>query len=73
MKKKFKLTFSSLGLWALINNAGVSGFGNIEFVSLDTYQSVMNVNLLGTLRVTKACLPFIRAAKGEELLSMMIL
>lgn len=55
---------SVLGLWALVNNAGISAFGDIELLSLDTYKDVMNVNLVGTLRITKACLPLIRAAKG---------
>ncbi|CAG5130334.1 unnamed protein product, partial [Candidula unifasciata] len=53
------------GLWALVNNAGVGTFGDIELLSLDTYKDVLNVNLMGTLRVTKACLPLIRAAKGR--------
>ncbi|KAK1168530.1 D-beta-hydroxybutyrate dehydrogenase, mitochondrial isoform X1 [Acipenser oxyrinchus oxyrinchus] len=52
-------------LWALVNNAGVSTFGEVEFTSLETYKQVADVNLWGTIRVTKAFLPLIRRAKGR--------
>lgn len=52
------------GLWGLVNNAGVSTFGEVEFASLDNYKKVAEVNLWGTVRVTKAFLPLIRRAKG---------
>eukprot|EP00076_Gallus_gallus_P024793 XP_015147090.1 D-beta-hydroxybutyrate dehydrogenase, mitochondrial isoform X6 [Gallus gallus] len=55
----------SRGLWGLVNNAGVSTFGEVEFTSLDNYKEVINVNLWGTVRVTKAFLPLIRRAKGR--------
>lgn len=53
------------GLWAVVNNAGVSTFGEVEFTSVDTYKQVSEVNLWGTIRVTKAVLPLIRRAKGK--------
>lgn len=53
------------GLWAVVNNAGVSTFGEVEFTSMDTYKQVSEVNLWGTIRVTKAVLPLIRRAKGQ--------
>ncbi|XP_058488901.1 D-beta-hydroxybutyrate dehydrogenase, mitochondrial [Solea solea] len=56
---------SERGLWAVVNNAGVSTFGEVEFTSLDTYKQVSEVNLWGTIRVTKAVLPLIRRAKGR--------
>lgn len=55
------------GLWAVVNNAGVSTFGEVEFTSMDTYKQVSEVNLWGTIRVTKAVLPLIRRAKGQWL------
>ncbi|XP_069583295.1 D-beta-hydroxybutyrate dehydrogenase, mitochondrial-like isoform X2 [Ranitomeya imitator] len=54
----------SKGLWGLVNNAGISTFGDIEFTSLDTYKEVAEVNLWGTIRVTKAFLPLVRESKG---------
>uniref|UniRef100_A0A3B4Y756 3-hydroxybutyrate dehydrogenase, type 1 n=1 Tax=Seriola lalandi dorsalis TaxID=1841481 RepID=A0A3B4Y756_SERLL len=56
---------SERGLWAVVNNAGVSTFGEVEFTSMDTYKEVSEVNLWGTIRVTKAVLPLIRRAKGR--------
>ncbi|XP_054620903.1 D-beta-hydroxybutyrate dehydrogenase, mitochondrial [Dunckerocampus dactyliophorus] len=53
------------GLWAVVNNAGVSTFGEVEFTSMDVYKQVSEVNLWGTIRVTKAVLPLIRRAKGR--------
>ncbi|XP_048810688.1 D-beta-hydroxybutyrate dehydrogenase, mitochondrial-like isoform X2 [Lagopus muta] len=53
------------GLWGLVNNAGVSTFGEVEFTSLDNYKEVTDINLWGTVRVTKAFLPLIRRAKGR--------
>ncbi|CAL8294755.1 unnamed protein product [Lota lota] len=52
-------------LWALVNNAGVSTFGEVEFTPMDTYKQVSEVNLWGTIRVTKAFLPLVRKAKGR--------
>ncbi|KAM9037948.1 D-beta-hydroxybutyrate dehydrogenase, mitochondrial-like isoform 2-T5 [Sarcophilus harrisii] len=55
----------SKGLWGLVNNAGVSTFGEVEFTSLETYKEVAEVNLWGTIRTTKASLPLLRRAKGR--------
>ncbi|XP_074153900.1 D-beta-hydroxybutyrate dehydrogenase, mitochondrial isoform X2 [Sminthopsis crassicaudata] len=55
----------SEGLWGLVNNAGVSAFGEVEFTSLETYKEVAEVNLWGTIRTTKASLPMLRRAKGR--------
>uniref|UniRef100_A0A8C6XIA0 D-beta-hydroxybutyrate dehydrogenase, mitochondrial n=1 Tax=Naja naja TaxID=35670 RepID=A0A8C6XIA0_NAJNA len=53
------------GLWGLVNNAGISSFGDVEFTSVEKYQRVADINLWGTLRVTKAFLPLIRRARGR--------
>uniref|UniRef100_A0A8C9XM22 3-hydroxybutyrate dehydrogenase, type 1 n=1 Tax=Sander lucioperca TaxID=283035 RepID=A0A8C9XM22_SANLU len=62
---KDNLKDSESGLWAVVNNAGVSTFGEVEFTSMETYKQVSEVNLWGTIRVTKAVLPLIRRAKGR--------
>uniref|UniRef100_A0A3P8THP1 3-hydroxybutyrate dehydrogenase, type 1 n=1 Tax=Amphiprion percula TaxID=161767 RepID=A0A3P8THP1_AMPPE len=62
---KDNLEDSERGLWAVVNNAGVATFGEVEFTSMDTYKQVSEVNLWGTIRVTKAVLPLIRRAKGR--------
>ncbi|XP_021353832.1 D-beta-hydroxybutyrate dehydrogenase, mitochondrial-like [Mizuhopecten yessoensis] len=61
VKKKTK----DEGLWSLVNNAGVSCLVDVEFCSMDMYKNVTDVNLLGTVRVTKACLPLIRKGQGR--------
>nr|XP_039271857.1 D-beta-hydroxybutyrate dehydrogenase, mitochondrial-like isoform X1 [Styela clava] len=53
------------GLWGVVNNAGTSAFGDIEWSSIELYKRVAEVNLWGVIRVTKACLPMIRRAKGR--------
>ncbi|KAK3767863.1 hypothetical protein RRG08_059195 [Elysia crispata] len=53
------------GLWCLLNNAGVCSFGDVELSSLETYRHIMEVNVFGTLKITKACLPLLRVAKGR--------
>uniref|UniRef100_A0A8C3WN56 D-beta-hydroxybutyrate dehydrogenase, mitochondrial n=1 Tax=Catagonus wagneri TaxID=51154 RepID=A0A8C3WN56_9CETA len=61
------------GLWGLVNNAGISTFGDVEFTSMETYKEVAEVNLWGTVRVTKSFLPLIRRAKGRVVNSSSIM
>lgn len=49
----------------MVNNAGVAVFAETEWCSMDAYNKVIGVNLMGTIRVTKACLPLIRKAQGR--------
>lgn len=59
------MTFPIVGLWALYNNAGYATAGEIEWVPLEDYQRQFDVNLWGTVRVTKSVLSLIRKAKGR--------
>ncbi|XP_043926581.1 D-beta-hydroxybutyrate dehydrogenase, mitochondrial-like [Protopterus annectens] len=52
-------------LWCIVNNAGIITYGEVEFTSLRKYKEVAEVNLWGTVRVTKAFLPLIRRSKGR--------
>lgn len=54
----------SLGpVHALVNNAGgARGMGSIEDSSVDDWQWMFDVNVLGTKRVTSALLPLLRAS-----------
>ncbi|XP_023703612.1 D-beta-hydroxybutyrate dehydrogenase, mitochondrial [Cryptotermes secundus] len=54
-----------LELKALINNAGVMIFGEFEWLTEQHIQSQINVNLLGTMRVTKSFCPLLRKYKGR--------
>ena len=59
--------FRLLGLWAIVNNAGIGLVGDIELISLEMMKRVAEVNLYGTVRVTKAFIPMIRKSKGMNL------
>ncbi|XP_015921960.1 short-chain dehydrogenase/reductase family 9C member 7 [Parasteatoda tepidariorum] len=52
-------------LWALINNAGISKGSDIEVTSMESIEEVIAVNLLGTIRLTKAFLPLLQKSKGR--------
>ncbi|XP_038059238.1 D-beta-hydroxybutyrate dehydrogenase, mitochondrial-like [Patiria miniata] len=61
----YSLLPESTGLWAVVNNAGISTFGDVEFCGLEVYQRVANVNLWGAIRVCKAFLPLLRKTQGR--------
>jgi NAD(P)-dependent dehydrogenase (short-subunit alcohol dehydrogenase family) len=52
-------------LWAVVNNAGIAAFTEIEWCSVDQFQRILDVNVLGVVRVTKAFLPLLRHSKGR--------
>jgi NAD(P)-dependent dehydrogenase (short-subunit alcohol dehydrogenase family) len=53
------------GLYALINNAGVAAPSPVELVDLDELRLLMEVNVVGPLRLIQACLPLLRNARGR--------
>ena len=62
-KYDFHLWF--VGLWGLINNAGVGVFTFTELCPLSEYERIINVNTLGMVHVSKAFLPLVVKAKGR--------
>jgi NAD(P)-dependent dehydrogenase (short-subunit alcohol dehydrogenase family) len=48
------------GLAGLVNNAGISVLGPVEFVPPDQWRRQMEVNLIGQIAVTQAMLPMLR-------------
>lgn len=57
----------SSGLYAVVNNAGVSDWGEIEWSTSKDFQKMIDVNLQGPIRVTIAFLSMIRATKGVSM------
>ncbi|KAI4882044.1 hypothetical protein NFI96_012525, partial [Prochilodus magdalenae] len=54
------------GLWAVVNNAGVSvPAGTCDFMTLQDYKSMMAVNLDGVIGVTLSVLSLIKKARGR--------
>ena len=54
-----------LGLWGLINNAGIAKVGPIEWQTMEDYKLVADVNLWGLIEVTKVFLPLIKKERGR--------
>ncbi|MFQ5434118.1 MAG: SDR family oxidoreductase [Anaerolineae bacterium] len=53
------------GLTALINNAGVSVPGPLAHMPLADFRQQLEINVVGLLAVTQACLPLLKTAKGR--------
>jgi NAD(P)-dependent dehydrogenase (short-subunit alcohol dehydrogenase family) len=53
------------GLWGVVNNAGIWYMSEIEMTSENVFRRIIDVNLFGLIRVTKAFLPLIRKSKGR--------
>ena len=54
-----------LGLWAIVNNAGIGPVGLIEWQTVEEMKQVLDVNLWGMVSVTKAFLPQLKKTKGR--------
>jgi NAD(P)-dependent dehydrogenase (short-subunit alcohol dehydrogenase family) len=53
------------GLAGLVNNAGVAVPGPIELIPLEDLRRQFEINVFGVVRVTQACLPLVRKARGR--------
>ncbi len=63
-KQKVQRAVGKEGLVGLVNNAGVGGGGPVEFIPLDDFRNVLEVNVVGQVAVTQAFLPLLRTAQG---------
>ncbi|HYM16129.1 MAG TPA: SDR family oxidoreductase [Dehalococcoidia bacterium] len=53
------------GLSGLVNNAGISVAGPLEFVPIDELRRQLEVNVVGQVAVTQAFLPLLRLRRGR--------
>ncbi|KAM6973291.1 D-beta-hydroxybutyrate dehydrogenase, mitochondrial [Aplochiton taeniatus] len=53
------------GLWAVVNNAGISDWAETEWNTIEDYHTMAEVNLYGSIRISIAFLPLVRASKGR--------
>jgi len=53
------------GLYGVVNNAGVVGVAPLAEIEEQELQFVLNVNLFGPVRITKAFAPFLFESKGR--------
>src|SRR5690349_21600078 len=54
----------------LINNAGIGVFKNAEEISSDEWDNVMDVNVKGSFLLTKAVLPYLKAAGAGHIVAI---
>lgn len=60
-----KVRAGGKGLYGLVNNAGIVALGPIAEIDEDELTWILNVNLLGVYRITKAFAPLIIESKGR--------
>ena len=58
-------TVGESGLAGLVNNAGMSILGPLEFISVDELRRQLEVNVIGQIAVTQAFMPLIRKGNGR--------
>ncbi|MGX9296941.1 SDR family NAD(P)-dependent oxidoreductase [Tsukamurella paurometabola] len=57
------------GIDGLVNNAGIGAQGTVESGTLDDWRKVLDVNVLGTVRVTRASLPHLRRSPNPAVVN----
>jgi 2-keto-3-deoxy-L-fuconate dehydrogenase len=57
------------GLDTLVNNAGIGAQGTVEDNDDDEWLRVLDINLLGLVRVTRACLPALRQSANASIVN----
>jgi NAD(P)-dependent dehydrogenase (short-subunit alcohol dehydrogenase family) len=57
------------GLDILVNNAGIGAQGTVESNTIDEWRRVLDVNVLGIVRVTRAALVHLRASRHASIVN----
>lgn len=60
VEKKFNEISSSNEIFGLVNNAGIGHFGPFEGIETAHISEMLNTNVLGTILMTKAILPYLQ-------------
>jgi len=58
------------GIDVLVNNAGYGNVNSVEDTSLDDFRSQIETNLFGTIIVTKAAIPIMRAQRSGHIIQI---
>ena len=61
---------TGLQLWALVNNAGIAPIGYVDWMKMDSFRSVMDVNFFGLVAMTKAMLPILKRQRGSRIINI---
>lgn len=59
----------SKGLDILINNAGIGSLTTVEHETDEIWHKVLNINVVGTARVSKLAIPLLRASKSAAIVN----
>jgi 2-keto-3-deoxy-L-fuconate dehydrogenase len=54
----------------LVNNAGISFYGTVEDGTMDDWLRVIDINLLGVVRVTRSALPHLRRSSHGNIVNI---
>jgi len=69
LKKYFLLpkliTFFTVALWAVVNNAGILKLGFMEWMDTETVKKIFEVNAIGPVTETNAFLPLLKISHGR--------
>jgi 2-keto-3-deoxy-L-fuconate dehydrogenase len=57
------------GIDILVNNAGIGAQGTVEGNDIDEWRRVLDVNLLGLVRTTRAALPWLRRSSAAAIVN----
>ena len=69
-QKLVKATIEQYGrLDILINNAGLSAEGKIEYTRAEVFQKTFEVNILGVIYPTKAAIPHLKETRGHIIIT----
>jgi NAD(P)-dependent dehydrogenase (short-subunit alcohol dehydrogenase family) len=58
------------GLDVLVNNAGVAGGGRLDVATIDEWQWILDVNLLGAVRGTRAFVPMLKEQRSGHIVNV---
>lgn len=58
------------GLDVLVNNAGVAGGGRLDVAGLDEWQWIVDINLLGVVRGTRAFVPLLKRQRSGRIVNI---
>jgi NAD(P)-dependent dehydrogenase (short-subunit alcohol dehydrogenase family) len=53
----------------LVNNAGIGAIGSVEDASDEEWMRVLNINVIGISRVSKAAMPFLRKSSSASIVN----
>lgn len=56
---------SDIGLWAVVNNAGIAISSPLECVPIDVLRAQLETNVVGAVAITQRLLPLLRASGGR--------